>query len=104
MPDLAANREKRARRIRKLIDTRNSLGDKALAHIHEIDGAYIFYSIFRPSPVLDYSADLPEECIMALTDEIPILLQYFYTAYMNSDLFFEVANSECVVRAYKWYR
>ncbi len=36
--DLAADREKRAKRVRRLIQTRKSMGDKALEHIHEIDG------------------------------------------------------------------
>ena len=57
------DRYKRSEFIRKLVDTRKSLGDHSLEHIHEV------------------GYDLPEECIMALGDEIPVLLQQLYSLY-----------------------
>ena len=107
--DLAADREKRAKRVRALIKTRKSMGDKALEHIHEIDGAWFILSLIVEVYILNrwlYAtvADLPEECLLALSDEIPILMQYLYTAYMNMEIWFDVVDSASVVRAYKWYR
>lgn len=55
----------RANFIKKLMKTRKSMGDKAVEHIHEVEW------------------DLPEECFMTLSDEIPCLVQYFYSAYMH---------------------
>ncbi len=80
------DREKRAKFIRKLIKSRKDVGDHALEHIHEI------------------GADLPEECLMGLTDEIPVHLSYFYSCYLNINLFFEQINFAKVVRAYKYYK
>lgn len=56
------------------------------------------------SKTLPNSADLPEECLLALSDEIPILMQFLYTAYMNMEVWFDVVDSDSVIRAYKWYR
>ncbi len=84
--DFEEDARKRKNYIRKLIDTRKSAGDNALAHIHEI------------------GHDLPEECIMTLSDEMPVLLQQFYTDYLNIETFFKVINFDRTVRAYKWYR
>ncbi len=80
------DREKRAKFIRKLIKSRRDVGDHALEHIHEI------------------GADLPEECIMGLSDEIPTHLSYFYSCYLNIKLFFEVIDFHKVVRAYEYYK
>jgi hypothetical protein len=80
------DREKRAKFIRKLIKSRKAVGDHALEHIHEI------------------GADLPEECIMGLSDEIPVHLSYFYSCYLNIKLYFEAINSAKVVRAYEYYK
>lgn len=80
------DREKRAKFIRKLIKSRQALGDHVLEHIHEI------------------GADLPEECIMGLSDEIPVHLSYFYSCYLNIKKYFEVINFPKVVRAYEYYK
>jgi hypothetical protein len=80
------DREKRASFIRKLIQTRQSFGDNALQHIHEI------------------GADLPEECIMALTDELPLHMSYLYSAYLNYEKFFSDIDSDKVTAAYAHYK
>jgi hypothetical protein len=77
------DRIKRNKYGRALIEKRRSMGDSALAHIHEID------------------ADLPEECIMALNDEIPVNTAMFYSGYMNAETFFNKIPAE---PAYKWYK
>jgi hypothetical protein len=63
------DRKKRTEVIRKLIDKRKQMGDHALSHIHEIEH------------------NLPEECLMALTDELPINLQFLYSCYMAAKEF-----------------
>jgi hypothetical protein len=69
LDDVHASFEKdkqfRAQFIKKLMKTRKSMGDKAVEHIHEVEW------------------DLPEECFMTLSDEIPCLVQYFYSAYVH---------------------
>lgn len=87
--ELRKDNEKRRKFIRKLIADRQSFGDKALQHIHEI------------------GADLPEECIMALTDELPVHMSCLYSVYLNWDkLFSDKAeiNSDCVTSAYAYYK
>lgn len=81
-----ADRNKRAKAMRKLIKQRQSMGDNALQHIHEID------------------ADLPEECIMALTDELPIHLSCLYSCYTNTELFFKENTGKRVINAYAHYK
>jgi len=82
---LAADQEKRFQFIKKLIDQRKKLGDKALEHIHEV------------------GADLPEECIMALTDEIPVGLAMLYSGYMQIDKYLSGKQIR-VDLAYEFYR
>lgn len=84
--DPIADRERRANKVRGLLKTRKAMGDNALEHIHEID------------------ADLAEECIMAMTDEIPMVMQYLHTGYVLGDEWFEIVSSPQVVKAYKWYK
>jgi len=78
-----ADRESRATWVRKLVETRRRLGDRALQHIHEVD------------------ADLPEECIMALNDEIPVGLSFLYSGYMNTDAY---GGKIPIGPAYHWYK
>jgi hypothetical protein len=52
-----ADREKRRKYVANLLKTRSSMGDNALKHIHEV------------------GTDLPEECLLAMSDEMPIHLQ-----------------------------
>jgi hypothetical protein len=64
--EFIADREKRASYIRKLVKSRAFIGDSSLDHIHEVD------------------PDLPEECLFALTDELPLHMQHIYADYMNT--------------------
>lgn len=56
------------------------------------------------SLMLTFVADLAEECIMAMTDEIPMVMQYLHTGYVLADEWFEIVQSPQVVKCYKWYR
>jgi hypothetical protein len=80
------DRTKRANAMRKLIKQRQSMGDHALQHIHEID------------------PDLPEECIMALTDDLPIHLSCLYSDYLEYETFFNENTGKRVVNAYAHYK
>ncbi len=60
-----ADRNKRMNHIRKILEQRKTMGDHAVEHIHEVE------------------YDLPEECLMGLTDALPVMLQYLYSNYMN---------------------
>eukprot|EP00597_Dinobryon_sp_UTEXLB2267_P004715 CAMPEP_0170071386 /NCGR_PEP_ID=MMETSP0019_2-20121128/9342_1 /TAXON_ID=98059 /ORGANISM="Dinobryon sp., Strain UTEXLB2267" /LENGTH=443 /DNA_ID=CAMNT_0010279941 /DNA_START=160 /DNA_END=1491 /DNA_ORIENTATION=- len=84
--DPIADRKRRANKVRALLNTRKAMGDKALDHIHEID------------------ADLAEECIIAMSDEIPMVMQYLHTAYVLADEWFDIVQSSQVVKTYKWYK
>jgi hypothetical protein len=78
--------KERAEGVRKQIQMRKEVGDRALEHIHEV--VY----------------DAPEECLMAMSDEIPCLSQHFYAVYMDSKRFFREVDSAAVVDCYKRYR
>lgn len=76
------DRNKRKEYIRKLLETRKSMGDYALQKIHEV------------------GYDLPEECLLGLSDELPILLQYFYSGYLNIDKLLSIDATG----AYSYYK
>mmetsp|Transcript_4650 Transcript_4650/g.4682 ORF Transcript_4650/g.4682 Transcript_4650/m.4682 type:complete len:474 (+) Transcript_4650:185-1606(+) len=76
------DREKRAKYIRKLIATRKSMGDYALERIHEVGW------------------DLPEECLLGLSDEMPLHIQFFHADYINIDKFLELDATD----AYAYYK
>lgn len=76
---------KRAKFIRKLIQTRKSMGDNALEHIHEV------------------GADLPEECIMSLTDVLPLHMSLLYSVYINHKAFFSIPSKD-IEDAYAYYK
>ena len=73
---------KRKQFVKKLIEFRKSVGDNTLSHIHTFD------------------YDLPEECLVALTDEIPIQLSLLYGVYVSSEEFLNLDQT----KAYQWYR
>lgn len=73
---------KRKEHIRKLIAQRKFMGDYALQHIHEI------------------GYDLPEECLMAMTDELPINVQFLYSCYVDGEDFLKLDSTN----AYKHHR
>lgn len=77
-----SDRQKRAKYIRKLIATRKSMGDYALERIHEVGW------------------DLPEECLLGLTDELPVHLQFFHADYINVDRLLEIDSTS----AYRYYK
>ncbi len=84
-PDLAAftkDRAIRRKHISAILDMRQGLGDNALSHIHEV------------------GLDLPEECLLCLTDELPVLTQHLYSAYMHNEEFLKIDATA----AYKRYR
>lgn len=88
-PDGAATQEahdndraKRGRYVKKLIATRKSMGDYALERIHEVGW------------------DLPEECLLGLSDELPILIQYLHADYLNIDEFLSLDSTA----AYRYYK
>jgi hypothetical protein len=76
---------KRALFVKKLMATRKSMGDRALEHIHEVGW------------------NLPEECFLGLADEVPVLLQYFYSTYMHPELAEPLLRGR-IVAAYTLYR
>jgi hypothetical protein len=80
--DQEADRNKRAKYIRKLLATRKSMGDYALERIHEVGW------------------DLPEECLLGLTDELPVHLQFFHADYINIDSFLALDATS----AYEYYK
>lgn len=81
-----ADRAKRAKYIKKLIATRKSMGDSALERIHEI------------------GYDLPEECLLGLSDELPLLVQFFRGIYMNMDSSKDSLLNEDASHAYRYYK
>ena len=60
-------RKKRRDWVAGKLEMRKFLGDDSLTHIHEI------------------GADLPEECFMAMREEVPLLLQHLTSVYMDYD-------------------
>lgn len=83
--DMAKDNSKRRKFVHKLIADRQNMGDHALQHIHEI------------------GADLPEECILALTDELPLHMSLLYSCYVNWESYFAIASAK-VAAAYAHYK
>jgi hypothetical protein len=78
---------RRRNEIKKRLEMRQCLGDTALEHIHEI------------------GYDLPEECLLALTDEVPYLLSLLYPLYIQVDDYFANPHLHVdMVRAYSHYK
>ena len=80
--EMTKDRQKRRGHIKKILEMRKNLGDSALAHIHEV------------------GLDLPEECLLGLSDEIPVQTQHLFADYMNIETFLELDSTE----AYRRYR
>ncbi len=77
----------RRNQIKQILETRAALGDTALEHIHEI------------------GVDLPEECLLALTDEVPYFLSLLYPLYLQVDEYFgNPTLFEDMVQAYLTYK
>lgn len=79
-------RQERAKFWRALIKQRKSMGDNALDHMHEID------------------ADLPEECVVNMTEELPLQMSWFYTIFMNYELFTKIVSGDRAVNGYRYYK
>jgi hypothetical protein len=60
-------RRKRREFVVKRVKESEFLGDNAMKHIHEI------------------GADLPEECLMAMREEVPLTIQHLMSLYMDFD-------------------
>ena len=80
--EINKDRQKRAKHIQKLLESRKKLGDSSVDHIHEI------------------GYDQPEECLVAMSDEMPLQMQFLYPNYMNADAFLSLP----ALPAYAWYR
>ncbi len=81
------DREKRAQFVRDQMQLRDFLGDDSLQHLHEL------------------SADLPEECLFALAEELPLHLSYLYSVYLNFYPFMKtIMNTERARFAYLHYK
>lgn len=78
------DREHRRKFVKKILATRRSMGDDALAHIHEV------------------GADLPEECLLCLSDNLPCLPMLLYDDYLNYEAFLSV-DSTPAYATYKKY-
>jgi hypothetical protein len=84
--DFILDSRKRAEAVRAQLKVRQDAGDRALEHIHEV------------------GYDFPEECLMAMSDEIPCLTQNFYAVYMNTRDFFAQVGRRAVEDTYRRYR
>lgn len=84
--EMQRDNDSRAQYVRKLIKMRKDMGDRAIDHIHETD------------------ADEPEECIWAMTDELPLHMSALYTIYVDFDNFVSKCTMEHCARAYKYYK
>lgn len=84
--EFIADSKRRESFVKAQIKKRQDAGDRALEHIHEI------------------GYDVPEECLMAMSDEIPCLTQNFYAAYMDMPAYFSQIGSVAVKRCYVQYK
>lgn len=80
------DRDKRLKFIEKRLEARNVMGDSGLEQFHEV------------------GANLPEECLFALSDEIPTVFHYLSQVLMELDYFNEQIPSKDIVAAYTWYK
>ena len=81
-----ADRKARADDIKKVLGVRRMLGDRTLDDFHEI------------------GFDLPEECLFALSDEMPFSFHYVYTCMLNCDDFLGSVDHAQRLRAYRSYK
>lgn len=86
MDKFSADAAKRKEYVKNLLQKRKFMGDKALEHIHEIE------------------YDLPEECLIAMSDEIPSNPHLFYSSYMQIDTLLGKTKGEVAANAYRYYK
>lgn len=84
--DYATDREKRAADARQQIAGLNSLGDKTMDNIHEVN------------------SDFPEECVVGLSDEIPISFHFLLSSLANMTEFCKVIPPTRIEAAYRSYK
>jgi hypothetical protein len=84
--EFEADRQARLQFVREKIKERNVLGVSAMEQFHEI------------------GAELPEECMMGLSADLPTCFQYLYTCLCQPQIFMEDLKGERAVKAYKRYR
>lgn len=84
--DFEKDRLQRAETTRMHIHYRNSLGDETMDHLHE------------------YDSDIPEECIVALSDEIPLSYCFLYICFTHMSDFIKDIASSGIVAAYRTYK
>jgi hypothetical protein len=80
------DREKRLQRIRERLAQRNVMGDSGFEEFHEI------------------GADLPEEDLFGLSDEIPTIFHYLFPALCSWEVFFKDITPQEVIRSFVWYK
>lgn len=80
------DRMKRAEFVKNRIKERKSFGDSILESLHEI------------------GHDLPEECLMALSNDIPLAFHYVYTFLINITDLEQLLPSNEIVQAYQNYK
>jgi hypothetical protein len=83
---MEADRFKRHEFIKGRLASRNVMGDDGFEEFHEI------------------GADLPEEDLFGLSDEIPTIFHYLSTDIREAETFFTKITSNEVVRAFLWYK
>ena len=82
----ATDRVKRAADARQQVAGLNSLGDKTMENIHEVN------------------SDLPEECIVAMSDEIPLSFHFLYSSFTNMTEYCKEIPSARIIAAYQSYK
>lgn len=72
--------------MKKRLDQRLFLGMKTIEPFHEI------------------GVDLPEECLFAMNDEVPISTAFVYSIALDYDNYMGAINKDAIVRAYQGYK
>ena len=84
--DFDADRQQRQSTMEKHIASLKFLGDRTMEHLHEV------------------AADLPEECLFALSDELPFCFHYLYSILRRFRRFTASTSSKRMVEAYRSYK
>lgn len=84
--EFAADRAHRNKIVRDAVAKRTKLGVSAMDQFHEI------------------GADLPEECMMGVSTDLPTCFQYLYTCLCQPQIFTDNIKGKPVVDAYKRYK
>lgn len=82
----AEDRQKRLNFIKKRLESRNVMGDSGLEQFHEV------------------GAELPEECLFGLSDEIPTIFHYVSQILTEIEYFNSQIHAPDIIAAYQWYK